>query len=60
MIHVYLYTKNNWQTRVFSRNDEVFGSVVVIIFQSVFLLRNELKYFFNLFLTSTHQNNLKT
>jgi len=38
MIHMYLYTKNNWQTRVFSRNDEVFGSVVAIIFQSVFCL----------------------
>jgi len=30
------YIKNDWQTRVFSRKDEVFESVVTVAFQNVF------------------------
>jgi hypothetical protein len=42
----------------------VFGSIVVIVFQSVFhsemYQNNIFFYFFKLFLTLTHQNDLKT
>jgi hypothetical protein len=40
----------------------VFGSVVAVVFQSVFLFRNASKYFifFKIFFILAHQNDLKT